>query len=65
MIQGIKVSSISKSEIVKTTVLIPSYDAQEKVARLLSKSEHLIEKEEKKAEALIKIKRGLMQQLFI
>ena len=65
MIQGIKVSSISKSEIVKTTVLIPSYDVQEKVARLLSKSEHLIEKEEKKAEALIKIKRGLMQQLFI
>ena len=65
MIQGIKVSSISKSEIVKTTILVPSYDVQEKAARLLSKADLLIEREEKKVEALQKVRLGLLQQLFI
>ena len=65
MIQGIKVSSISKSEIVKTTILVPSYGVQEKVALLLSKTDHLIEREEKKVVALQKARRGLLQQLFI
>ena len=65
MIQGIKVSSISKSEIVKTTILVPSYGVQEKVALMLSKADHLIEREEKKIEALQKVRRGLLQQLFI
>ena len=65
MIQGIKVSSISKSEIVKTTILVPSYGVQEKVALLLSKTDHLIEREEKKVDALQKARRALLQQLFI
>lgn len=65
MIQGIKVSSISKSEIIKTTILVPSYGVQEKVALLLSRTDHLIEREEKKVEALQKVRRGLLQQLFI
>ena len=65
MIQGIKVSSISKSEIVKTTILVPSYSVQEKVALLLSKTDHLIEREKKKVDALQKARRGLLQQLFI
>ena len=65
MIQGIKVSSISKSEIVKTTILVPSYAVQEKVALLLSKADHLIEREEKTVDALQKMRRGLLQQLFI
>ena len=65
MVQGIKVSSISKSEIAKTTILVPSYDVQEKVALLLSKADHLIEREEKIVESLKMIRRGLLQQLFI
>jgi len=65
MIQGIKVSSISKSEITKTTVLIPSYDTQKRVALLLSKADHLIEREERTIDALQKVRRGLLQQLFI
>ncbi len=65
MIQGVKVSSISKSEIAKTTILVPSYDMQEKVALLLSKVDHLIEREEKIIESLKILRRGLLQQLFI
>ena len=65
MVQGIKVSSISKSEIVKTTILTPPYDVQHKVVSVLSKVDHLIEKEAETAIVLQKIKRGLLQQLFI
>ena len=65
MIQGIKVSSISKSEIVKTTILTPPYDVQHKVASVLSEVDHLIEKEAETAIVLQKIRRGLLQQLFI
>ena len=41
MIQGIKVSSISKSEIVKTHILVPSYDEQMKIAAALNKVDGL------------------------
>lgn len=65
MIQGIKVSSISKSEIVKTTILTPPYNVQRKVASVLSEVDHLIEKEAETAIVLQKSRRGLLQQLFI
>ena len=65
MIQGIKVSSISKSEIAKTTILTPPYDVQRKVASVLSEVDHLIEKEAETVIVLQKIGRGLLQQLFI
>ena len=65
MIQGIKVSSISKSEIAKTTILTPPYDVQRKVASVLSEVDHLIEKEAETVIVLQKISRGLLQQLFI
>ena len=65
MIQGIKVSSISKSEIAKTTILTPPYDVQRKVASVLSEVDHLIEKEAETVIVLQKIRRGLLQQLFI
>ena len=65
MIQGIKVSSISKSEIAKTTILTPPYDVQRKVASVLSEVDHLIEKEAETAIVLQRIRRGLLQQLFI
>ena len=65
MIQGIKVSSISKSEIAKTTILTPPYDVQRKVASVLSEVDHLIEKEAETVIVLQKIRRGLLQRLFI
>ena len=65
MIQGIKVSSISKSEIAKTTILTPPCDVQRKVASVLSEVDHLIEKEAETAIVLQKIRCGLLQQLFI
>ena len=65
MIQGIKVSSISKSEIVKTCILVPSYEDQTRIASALNKVDSLIEREEATVLALQKIRRGLLQHLFI
>ena len=65
MIQGIKVSSISKSEIVKTHILVPSYDEQMKIAAALNKVDGRIEREEATISALKKARCGLLQQLFI
>lgn len=65
MIQGTKVSSISKSEIIKTTLLIPPYSTQEKIAAVLRKLDARIEIEEKRSLELMQVKCGLLQQLFI
>lgn len=65
MIQGIKVSSISKSEIIKTQILVPSYDEQAKIALALKKVDGLIERKEATISALKKARCGLLQQLFI
>lgn len=65
MIQGIKVSSISKSEIVKTYILVPSYEDQTRIASALNKVDSLIEREDTTVLALQKIRRGLLQHLFI
>ena len=65
MIQGIKVSSISKSEIVKTCILVPSYEDQTRIASALNKVDGMIEREEATVLALQKIRRGLLQHLFI
>ena len=65
MIQGIKVSSISKSEIVKTCILVPSYEEQARIASALNKVDRLIEREEATVLALQKTRRGLLQHLFI
>ena len=65
MIQGIKVSSISKSEIVKTCILVPSYKNQTRIASALNKVDSVIEREEATVLALQKTRRGLLQHLFI
>ena len=65
MIQGIKVSSISKSEITKTCILVPSYEDQTRIASALNKVDSLIERENTTVLALQKTKRGLLQHLFI
>ncbi len=65
MVQGVKVSSISKSEIVKTYILVPSIQEQTRIATILSKIDSLIKHEEMVITALVRVKRGLLQQMFI
>jgi len=64
LITGVKVSSISKSNIIKTFVASTNTTEQQKIADCLSSLDDLIAAEEKKLETLRLHKKGLMQKLF-
>jgi len=58
------VPSLSKSNIEKIEVAVPSLDEQQKIADCLSSLDELITAQSKKIEDLKAHKKGLMQQLF-
>ena len=63
-IQGIKVCSLSKSNIARICLLVPSYREQCAIADILTDADNEIQKEKQKLEALEQQKKGLMQQLL-
>ena len=65
MIQGAKVSSISKSEMKKTTLHIPAIESQMKVVIILYTLDERIKRTELVLQELQQIKKGLLQNLFI
>ena len=64
LIQGAKVSSISKKALINTIIVYPSPIEQQKIADCLSSLDELIEATNRKIEALKEHKKGLMQRLF-
>ena len=65
LLTGVKVYSISKTNIVKTLIALPkSYEEQEKIAECLKSIDDLILQEEDKLEKLKSHKKGLLQKLF-
>lgn len=64
LIQGVKVSSISKKALNNTVVVYPSISEQQKIADCLSSLDELIEATAQKVKALKEHKKGLMQRLF-
>ena len=65
MIQGAKVSSISKSEMKKTVMYIPNIEHQKEIVNVLSALDKRIKITELVLEGLKDMKQGLLQQLFI
>jgi len=65
MIQGAKVSSISKSEMKKTVMYIPNIEHQKEIVNVLSALDKRIKITELVLVGLKDIKQGLLQQLFI
>ena len=65
MIQGAKVSSISKSEMKKTTLHIPTIESQRKAVNILYTLDQRIKRTELVLQELQQIKKGLLQNLFI
>ena len=65
LIQGTKVSSISKGELIKANVYVPTLEEQKKIALLLYSMDCRITKEERKSSDLITARKALLQQLFI
>lgn len=63
-ITGIKVSSISKSNIIKTKICFPSIQEQEKISRLLGLLNKKIKLQQRKIETLKMYKRGLMKRIL-
>lgn len=65
LVQGTKVSSISKSEMLKTVIAFPSFGVQTQIASILSALDHKIDICQACAQGLIRTKEALLQQLFI
>lgn len=61
---GAKVLGISKTNLVKVTVKLPSKEEQEKIANFLTKVDKLIEKQDEKVSNLEQYKKGMMQKIF-
>lgn len=65
LIQGIKVSSISKTNIRKTVIAYPCLEEQKKIADCLSAYDEIIQLKKEKLDIWKKIKKGLLQQMFM
>ena len=59
------VPSLSKTIINKTYCMTPNYDEQKKIGCFFSKIDNLITLQQCKLESLQKLKKGLLQQMFI
>ena len=65
LMQGVKVTSLSKSAINKTTILCPkSVEEQKKIAQALTALDELIAATNERLEQMKAYKKGLMQKLF-
>lgn len=62
--QGIKVTSISKSNIALTNISIPSLPEQQKIGFLFTKLDALIQSAEKELEGYRELKKGMLQKMF-
>ena len=65
LVQGTKVSSISKSEIQKTSIAFPSFEVQSQIASMLYALDHRIDICQACVQGLVRTKEALLQQLFI
>ena len=65
LVQGIKVSSISKGNISKTIITYPCLEEQQKIADCLSAMDRKIETEKQILEDWKELKKALLQQMFI
>ena len=65
LVQGTKVSSISKSEIQKTSIAFPSFEVQSQIASMLYALDYRIDICQACVQGLVRTKEALLQQLFI
>lgn len=63
--QGIKVTSVSKSNIGLTHILIPSLSEQRKIADCLASMDEVIQKAKSELVKWQELKKGLLQQMFV
>lgn len=65
LMQGIKVTSISKSALQKTDMILPkSFDEQAKIGEYFSNIDHLITLHQRKCDEMKEIKKFMLQNMF-
>lgn len=65
LVQGTKVSSISKSELIKTIIAFPSFGVQSRIASMLYALDYKIDICQACIQDIVRTKEALLQQLFI
>ena len=63
--QGIKVASVSKTNIGLTHLLVPSLPEQRKIADCLASMDKVIQKSKGELAKWRELKKGLLQQMFV
>ena len=63
--QGIKVTSVSKTNIALTKISVPCLAEQQKIADCLSSVDEVIEKQKATLSTWEELKKGLLQQMFV
>lgn len=64
-VQGTSIKGITKVDFLKETILIPSLEEQEKISSCMVEIDKLITLHQRKLEIYKKLKKGLLQKMFI
>ena len=62
---GVGQTNLKKNEILECPIKLPCLEEQTKIANFLSNIDNILEEENKKLEELRKLKKGLLQQMFV
>lgn len=62
---GVQHFNVSQDDLANVTIKLPNMEVQKKIADFISKIDQRISAENKKRDAYIKLKKALLQQMFI
>lgn len=65
LMQGIKVTSISKGAIADTCVCYPSYEEQVQIGAYFTQLDNLITLHQRELDLLRKVKQSMLQKMFV
>ena len=64
-VQGTSIKGITKTDFLKETILVPDLEEQEKISSCMVEVDKLITLHQRKLESLKKLKKSLLQQMFV
>lgn len=64
-VQGTSIKGITKTDFLKETILVPALEEQEKISSCMVEVDKLITLHQRKLESLKKLKKSLLQQMFV
>lgn len=64
-VQGTSIKGITKTDFLKETILVPALEEQEKISSCMVEVDKLITLHQRKLETYKKLKKSLLQKMFI